>query len=105
MTLVDRREFLRKGVRAVAALGSTAVVGSAAACGVTRAKPRPVARRASTRVRPKETLDELAGSLDGQLVLPSDKRYATARLVYDLRFAGETPAAIAYCASSSDVVR
>jgi FAD/FMN-containing dehydrogenase len=47
----------------------------------------------------------LARSLEGRLVLPSAAAYGTARLVYNLRFAGTDPAAVAYCASASDVQR
>jgi FAD/FMN-containing dehydrogenase len=47
----------------------------------------------------------LGASLDGSLVLPQDPRYASARIVYDLRFESATPQAIAYCASATDVQR
>jgi hypothetical protein len=43
--------------------------------------------------------------LSGRLVLPGDPSYPTAKLVYDLRFAGVAPAGIAYCASPTDVQR
>lgn len=47
----------------------------------------------------------LAGSLDGSLVLPSAPTYPAAKLVYNLQFAATDPAAVAYCASPSDVQR
>ncbi len=47
----------------------------------------------------------LAHSLSGTLVRPGDPRYAQAKLVYDLRFEGTSPAAVAYCSSVSDVQR
>jgi hypothetical protein len=47
----------------------------------------------------------LAKSLSGSLVLPADHRYATARELFDPRFDGARPAAIAYCASPVDVQR
>jgi FAD/FMN-containing dehydrogenase len=47
----------------------------------------------------------LAASLSGRLVLPSNPTYATARLLYDPRFDDLAPAAVAYCATPSDVQR
>ena len=47
----------------------------------------------------------LRQSLSGRLVLPAQPSYASDRLVYDLRFADATPAAIAYAATSTDVQR
>jgi FAD/FMN-containing dehydrogenase len=38
-------------------------------------------------------------------VLPSDAAYGAARLVYDLRWDGAAPAAVAYCATAGDVQR
>ena len=51
------------------------------------------------------TLHDLGNALDGRLVLPSNARYASTRLVYDLRYETERPLAIAYCASPLDVAR
>ncbi|MGD1051277.1 MAG: FAD-dependent oxidoreductase, partial [Solirubrobacteraceae bacterium] len=47
----------------------------------------------------------LRRSLSGELVLPAQPAYGPARLVYDLRYEGATPAAIAYAASPADVQR
>ena len=47
----------------------------------------------------------LRRSLSGELVLPAQPAYGPARLVYDLRYEGATPAAIAYAASPDDVQR
>jgi len=43
--------------------------------------------------------------LAGRLVRPGDPLYGAARTVYDLRWDGAEPAAIAYCASNADVQR
>jgi FAD/FMN-containing dehydrogenase len=51
------------------------------------------------------TLHDLENALDGRLVLPSNARYASSRLVYDLRYATVRPLAVAYCASPLDVAR
>ena len=41
-------------------------------------------------------------SLRGTLVRPGDAGYAQAKLVYDLRFEGASPQAVAYCTSLAD---
>ncbi|MGH8897057.1 MAG: FAD-binding oxidoreductase [Egibacteraceae bacterium] len=73
--VIDRREFL----------GTMLAAGSLAACG--GATP------------------DAAVDLDGQLVLPSDPSYATARLLLNPRFDRVNPAAIALCRSVADVQR
>ena len=45
----------------------------------------------------------LASTLSGRLVLPTNPDYARARLLYDPRFDGLAPQAVAYCASATDV--
>jgi len=47
----------------------------------------------------------LAGSLTGTLVTPQDPRYAVASQLYNERFDGIRPAAVAYCAVPADVQR
>ncbi|HTW98333.1 MAG TPA: FAD-binding oxidoreductase, partial [Acidimicrobiales bacterium] len=59
----------------------------------------------TTTLAEPATLAELAGVLHGQLVLPADSDYQAASQVYDLRYAGATPIAIAYCESADDVAR
>jgi FAD/FMN-containing dehydrogenase len=103
--VITRREFIARGA-ALAALGA-----GVAACGTTPPKtttraPHPPPASPPSATQPTSAdWSALAGSLQGQLVLPTDPRYATARLVYDLRFESATPQAIAYCASASDVQR
>jgi FAD/FMN-containing dehydrogenase len=46
---------------------------------------------------------KLASQLDGQLVLPADASYDSARLLFDPRFDAINPAAIARCANAQDV--
>jgi len=47
----------------------------------------------------------LAATLTGTLVLPSDPSYGTDKLLYNERFDAIDPAAIAYCATPTDVQR
>ena len=108
----DRRRFLHDATVAVAATTSAALLGSVAGCAGTGSAPAAVKRRTRRPAPPSttEVLDPaawsaLARSLDGTLVLPSASAYADAKLVYNLRFAGVDPAAVAYCANAPDVGR
>ena len=98
---MDRRQFLRRGGSLAAAAGATVLLG----CSPERST-RPTA---TTGTKP-EVLDPaawqaFAGSLSGRVVLPADPAYATARLLFDPRFDSESPAAVAYCATPTDVQR
>jgi FAD/FMN-containing dehydrogenase len=98
---IDRRGFLRLGAGAVATLGAGTLLPKQSSS-ATRAGGRVM--RSTTRPTPI-TLEELASALEGRLVLPSNARYASSRLVYDLRYESERPLAVAYCASPLDVAR
>jgi hypothetical protein len=112
--VMDRRRFLQEAVMAVAAAATAAAAGgSLAGCAATpkaatgrgrRAGPSPTATP-TTEVLDPAAWSGLARSLGGSLVLPSAAPYGTARLVYNLRFAGTEPAGVAYCATASDVQR
>jgi len=98
---VDRRQFLRRGGSLAAAAGATVLFG----CSPERSTgPTP-----STGPKPEEldpaAWQAFAAALTGRLVLPADPAYATARLLYDPRFDAEAPAAVAYCATPTDVQR
>jgi FAD/FMN-containing dehydrogenase len=99
--VIDRRTFLRLSAGAVATFGAGALapVPASGASGERRAAMPTVVHSSTV------TLGDLAKALDGRLVLPSNARYATARLVYDLRYQGDHPLAVAYCASAVDVAR
>jgi hypothetical protein len=106
----DRRQFLRDAAVAVAAATSATVFGSLAGCSAPTTSPSGTTPTPPSSTTTTEVLDPsawavLARSLDGTLVLPSAPSYATAKLVYNLRFARADPAAVAYCASAPDVRR
>jgi FAD/FMN-containing dehydrogenase len=82
----DRRELLARS--AAVALAGTAVGSALAASG-----PTPRALRS------------LARELRGPLVTPSSGGYPSDRLLYNSRFDGIRPRAIAYCTSVEDVER
>ena len=67
----------------------------------------PVPTTTSTTLGPPTSSDwaTLAGSLAGSLILPTDGAYAADALLYNAKFVGLHPQAIAYCASADDVAR
>ncbi|MGH9017814.1 MAG: FAD-binding oxidoreductase [Acidimicrobiales bacterium] len=107
----DRRRFLRQAAGLVGAAASTAVLGTLPACAEHPPAPRETTTsRPPPSLPPTSVLDDsawaaLATMLDGTLVLPSAPAYGAAKLVYNQRFAGADPAAVAYCASPADVQR
>jgi FAD/FMN-containing dehydrogenase len=111
VTTRDRRQFLRDAAVAVGATTSAALFGSLAGCAGPGTTTAP--RETTTSAPPPSTTEALdpaawsvlAQSLTGSLVLPDGPGYADAKLVYNLRFADVDPAAVAYCATASDVQR
>jgi FAD binding domain/Berberine and berberine like len=82
----DRQELL---ARSAAALIAGAAAGSAL----------------GARAPSAGALRRLARELHGPLVTPSSRAYASSRLLYNPRFDGVRPRAIAYCTSVEDVQR
>ena len=99
---MNRREFL-----GLCAVGT--VVGALAACAPAASKTPPTPTRTPTPTlvprRPPTDADwtQLASHLQGTLVRPDSAQYASAHLLYNTRFDGNTPAAVVYCAGSADV--
>jgi FAD/FMN-containing dehydrogenase len=110
---LSRRAFLRHGTLAV--IGASALAG----CGSTPARSRSSSSRSTASSATTSTTSSaqaggpptaadwlaLEDALSGRVVLPSSRSYGDAKLVYDLRFHDAAPAAIAYCASTTDVQR
>ncbi len=123
---IDRRAFLRLAGTVTAAAAAAATVSG---CDLRREAKLPPQRssglsapttlsplttptppstgaataRPSPTATPPADLDQLGRLLGDRLVLPNDPAYAQARLVYSPRFDGVRPAAVARCASVSDV--
>src|SRR5258708_1950262 len=103
---VDRRTVLR-GL----ALGAVAIAGCSAdrvARGVPTATSLPPASipAPSTGRAPRAVpWSALASGMAGRLVLPGQATYLSDLRLYDPRFDGTRPAAIAFCANPSDVQR
>src|ERR1700685_3494329 len=104
----DRRSFLRR------TLGVGSIV-AAVAVGAVYLEDRHRSNSSSTTssttpsstttTGPAASWSQLAASLTGSLVLPSNPRYRIDRLLYNSKFVKLHPRAIAYCASSQDVAR
>jgi FAD/FMN-containing dehydrogenase len=110
---MDRRGFLRRAGTATAVLGTTALVGAAAACSSHPGQPHSATgSTTTTRSGGTSTTDTtagpqwsvLAGTLTGTLVVPGDATYPNSALLYNEVFSPQ-PAAIAYCANAVDVQR
>ena len=83
---MDRREFVERSAGVAVAIAVPGWLAEAA-------------RAADPAVR------ELARQLDGEVVVPGSARYASAKLLWDTRFDGLRPRAVAYCADAADVQR
>ncbi|MCZ7456331.1 FAD-binding oxidoreductase [Streptomyces sp. WMMC940] len=98
MRALGRRGVLGAGIAA----GMGLAVGSRSA-GASAAPPRAVpAPRAAGAPRAGDWT-ALARGLDGSLVRPGDRDYDAARKLFNPRFDGLRPAAVAYCARPEDV--
>jgi len=106
----SRRAFLGAlGASALAGCGSGAARSSTTASETTSTSRSTTTSSTSTvtAAGPPTAAQwsALRRSLAGELVLPEQPAYQSARLVYDLRYEDATPAAIAYAASATDVQR
>ncbi|MEU1850201.1 FAD-binding oxidoreductase [Streptomyces sp. NPDC019990] len=101
---MERRTFLTAGTAGIAA----AVTPFTTACTKPdgRSGASPTTRTAGTATRTKAAAanwSALARDLDGPLVRPGDAAWPTARRLYNTRFDGLKPAAVAYVSHPDDV--
>ncbi len=98
---VDRRTVLRW-----LAIGTAALAGCSTDRGKHASSGSTVSPGStSTTVAGPVPWSQLANSMAGHLVLPAASTYLTDLRLYDPRFDGVRPGAIAYCANPSDVQR
>ena len=106
-TEMNRREFLALGaVGSLTGLLAACQGGSSASANTTATGQASPTRQASPTHVPSPTNNDwaaLAKSLKGPLVRPGNSQYPVARRLFDPRFDGVMPAAIAYCTSPADV--
>ncbi|MFF8845638.1 FAD-binding oxidoreductase [Streptomyces sp. NPDC015127] len=104
---MDRRALLTTAVAVTTALTTAACSrggGTPEASGTTTPATRtPVAGRTSARPAGPADWTALARGLDGKLVRPGDADYPSARQLYNTRFDGQKPAAVAYVAGEDDI--
>src|ERR1700728_1413230 len=94
----DRRQLFRRAGALAAVAGPAIVLG---ACG--GGEPPPVT--VPTTIGGPPNWGALASSLQGNVALPTDATFATDKPLFDTRFDGLNPAAIAFCRSPTDVQR
>jgi hypothetical protein len=103
----DRRALFRRAL-GVGAAGAGALLAGAAleGCGASHLPASTTTTRPLSLGPPSaREWKNLAASLVGTLVLPSDSAYGVDRLLYNAKFVDPRPLAIAYCASADDVAR
>ena len=99
---MERRTFIGGGAAAVAAVATGACkAGGSAGAAQTTATGTSVSSR--TAVSAAANWTGLARDLDGPLVRPGDADWAAARQLYNTRFDGLKPAAVAYVAHADDI--
>jgi len=108
---MNRRTFLRRASTTSAAVGATALLGATAACSSSPHHSSAGGTTTTTTTKPTTTTTSgppnwaaLAATLTGSLILPSNAAYANDALLYN-EVNNSAPAAIAYCATPTDVQR
>ncbi|MEU1472960.1 FAD-binding oxidoreductase [Streptomyces sp. NPDC005761] len=111
MNLPNRRTVLTAGAAAVLT-GATALACDDPGPGAPAAGPTPATSAATTgapatpsKTSPPVPADwpALGSSLAGHLVRPDDAAYPTARQLYNTRYDGQRPAAVAYVRHEADI--
>ena len=98
---LDRRQFLRRGGATVAALGAAAALDGCS----TAAPSAGSSTTETTGASGPPDWSALSGMLSGRLVVAGSPTAVTSAELYNTRFDGTVPEAIAYCRSVSDVQR
>ncbi|MFF8596732.1 FAD-binding oxidoreductase [Streptomyces sp. NPDC015220] len=110
---MERRAFISSGTAALAAVATAACEGGPGggegANGASGAGASPASGSAGTALRTSgaartaSNWTALARALDGTLLRPGDSRWTTASQLYNTRFDGLRPAAVAYVAHTGDI--
>ncbi|MFH8474490.1 FAD-binding oxidoreductase [Streptomyces sp. NPDC018000] len=115
-TLPGRRTLLTAGAAALTGVTATACSGASGSGSSSGTNGDSLVTTGSTPVSPASSVPSrqpsasgpanwsaLAKSLDGALVRPQDAAYRTARQLYNTRFDGQKPAAVAYVKHEADI--
>ncbi|MFJ6086615.1 FAD-binding oxidoreductase [Streptomyces sp. NPDC092369] len=100
---MQRRTFIGGGAAAVAAVAATACKGGVTSSGTSGDSSSGTSARAAGTSAAPANWAALGRDLDGTLVRPGDAQWATARQLYNTRFDGLKPAAVAYVAHADDI--
>ena len=107
-TPINRRLLLRRGLQVGGVVAGAALVGLAIESNGHRTVSTTTSTTSTSTTPGPATPSAwaaLAASLTGTLVLPADSAYAADTLLYNEKFVGLHPQAIAYCANADDVAR
>ncbi|MCX5049214.1 MULTISPECIES: FAD-binding oxidoreductase [unclassified Streptomyces] len=101
---MERRTFIGGGAAAIAAVATTACKGGSADAGASASSSSSsTSLRATAAAAAPANWTALSHDLDGTLVRPGDTKWATAHQLYNTRFDGLKPAAVAYVAHADDI--
>ncbi|MBT2364908.1 FAD-binding oxidoreductase [Streptomyces sp. ISL-10] len=100
---MDRRTLLTTAVALTTAATTAACSGGSRGATTTPATRTPTTTRTSARPPRPADWTALARGLDGKLIRPGDADYRSARQLYNTRFDGQKPAAVAYVADEDDI--
>ncbi|MFF8994170.1 FAD-binding oxidoreductase [Streptomyces sp. NPDC014983] len=108
---MERRTFISGGAAALATTALTACGTGGGHSAAAQAHPSGVSGASSSSLTAMKTTTAsgaagwaaLARDLDGTLVRPGDARWKTAHQLYNTRFDGLKPAAVAYVAHAADI--
>ncbi|MEU6258976.1 FAD-binding oxidoreductase [Streptomyces sp. NPDC047043] len=99
---MERRTFIGGGAAAIAAVATAACKGGSADADTTGSSSSSGTSIRSAAAAPANWT-ALARDLDGSLIRPGEANWATAHQLYNTRFDGLKPAAVAYVAHADDI--
>ncbi|MET9911213.1 FAD-dependent oxidoreductase [Streptomyces sp. NPDC006476] len=99
---MERRTFIG-GAAAIAAVATTACKGGSADADTSSSSSSGTSLRSTSAQAAAANWTALARDLDGTLIRPGDAKWATAHQLYNTRFDGLKPAAVAYVAHADDI--
>ncbi|WP_330289192.1 FAD-binding oxidoreductase [Streptomyces sp. NBC_00576] len=101
---MQRRTFMGGGVAALAAMTTAAcTTAEGSAEGTAATTPTGTTPLTATSASAPANWTALGRDLDGPLIRPGDASWASARQLYNTRFDGLKPAAVAYVAHADDI--
>ncbi|WP_128379815.1 FAD-binding oxidoreductase [Streptomyces cavernae] len=100
---MERRAFVAGGVGALTVAATAACSGSGGKTGSARTTASNTALTVTGTKASAAGLAALAKDLDGPLIRPGDRSWTTARQLYNTRFDGLKPTAVAYVAHPDDI--